>query len=176
MSFRKLRFEFLLSHVTIRAVIYETCNAIWEVMAPIHFPPLTPERMRDLAMRNQGLWEFPNVWGAVDGKHIRLKAPPNSGSLFYNYKLYLSLVLQGIADADRRFVHVSVGALGRESDGGVFARSTIGRALNSGTLDVPRVALPNSDITCKLQLVGNTIVKPLRSPPREETGKKRILN
>jgi len=30
--------------------------------------------------------QFPNYNGDVDGKHVRIKTPTGSGSLFYNYK------------------------------------------------------------------------------------------
>ena len=31
-------------------------------------------------------WGFPLCLGAIDGKHLIVQCPPNSGGAFYNYK------------------------------------------------------------------------------------------
>jgi len=59
---------------------------------------------------------FPNCLGAIDGKHIRCKNPSNSGSLFFNYKKYFSVVLMAVADANLQFISIDVGSYGREED------------------------------------------------------------
>lgn len=81
---------------------------------------------------------------------ILLQAPPNSGSIYYNYKKTHSINLLGISDARYCFTVVDVGAKGRQSDGGVFRNSKIGKRfksnsfklLNSRQIEIGGPALP----------------------------------
>lgn len=66
--------------------------------------------------------------GALDGKHLLVKASVNCG-YYFNYKNNFSIVLLALVEADCRFLYVVVGRNGRVSDGGVFRDSTISRAL-----------------------------------------------
>ena len=52
----------------------------------------------------------------MDGKHIRIKKPTHSGSLYHNYKGFFSIVLFAVVDADYKYMYTDVGGLGHQSD------------------------------------------------------------
>ncbi|GFW62511.1 DDE Tnp4 domain-containing protein [Trichonephila clavipes] len=101
-------------------------------------------------------WNFPNCIGAIDGKHVRIKAPKNSGSLFYNYKDYHSMVMLAVVDADCKFTAVDVGFYGREGDAGIFLKSEIGQRIKNNTFNVPPPkALTGTDTFVPHVIVGD---------------------
>ena len=73
----------------------------------------------------------------MDGKHVLIRPPPNSGSYYYNYKHSFSIVLLAVVDANYKFVYVDVGCNGRVSDGGVFRNSNLFAALEGNSLNIP---------------------------------------
>lgn len=80
---------------------------------------------------------FPHCLGAVDGKHIRLKKPLNSGSLYFNYKDFFSIILLAIVDSDYRFVYVSVGSYGKECDSSIFKETKFWKMMLDDSLQIP---------------------------------------
>jgi hypothetical protein len=75
--------------------------------------------------------------GALDGKHVVLQCPYNGGSSYFNYKHDFSTVLFSLVDENYLFRHVNIGKPSRMSDGGVFLRTTLYKALENGKLNVP---------------------------------------
>ena len=69
------------------------------------------------------VWNLPHACGALDGMHIRIKKPADSGSLFCNYKKFFSMVMMAIVDADYKFIWVIVGSYGSSFDGQIFNNS-----------------------------------------------------
>ncbi|KDR10927.1 hypothetical protein L798_14449, partial [Zootermopsis nevadensis] len=69
---------------------------------------------------------------------VAITPPPGAGSFFFNYKNFHSQVLFGVANANYELLYFSFGSNGRVSDGGVFQSTDFYRALESGSLNVPK--------------------------------------
>ncbi|XP_072159792.1 uncharacterized protein [Bemisia tabaci] len=141
---------------TVRGIVFETSKLIWETLKDTWMPKPTEETWLRNAERFWTLWNYPNCIGAIDGKHVVFEKPRKSGSLFFNYKKEFSIVLLALVDADYRFITVDVGSYGRNSDGGIFRSSSLGKSLANGTLNIPPPkALPYSEVTVPMVIVGD---------------------
>lgn len=141
---------------TVSGIIRETCKAIWNQLQPLYMKPPELDDFQVIAKEFQDLWQFPNCIGAVDGKHCEIQCPPNSGSDFFNFHEFFSIVLLAVVDARYRFIYIDVGAKGKENDSTVFSRSGFGKALNHGRLPIPLPkALPYSDTEVPHVFVGD---------------------
>jgi hypothetical protein len=71
-------------------------------------PAITQNSLKEIAEEYGNQWQYPNCVGSLDGKHVRLKCPSNTGSQYFIYKGYFSMVLLGMCDANYRFTTISV--------------------------------------------------------------------
>jgi hypothetical protein len=99
--------------------------------------PCTEDQWLAIAHQFSTRWNFDHCIGALDGKHIVIRPPPNTGSEFYNYKHTFSVVLLALVDADYRFIYVDIGTNGRISDGGVYEKSALSTVLDTNSVCLP---------------------------------------
>ncbi|XP_050338627.1 uncharacterized protein LOC126765062 [Bactrocera neohumeralis] len=118
-------YGFRIGASTTSNIIRETCELIWKKLQFV-FPAPSEEVWANVADDFFLKWGFPNCLGAIDGKHVVVQAFPNHNSLTYNYKHTHSIILMAVADANYKFIMVDIGALGHNSDGGVFKSCRFG--------------------------------------------------
>uniref|UniRef100_A0A8C6WH76 DDE Tnp4 domain-containing protein n=1 Tax=Neogobius melanostomus TaxID=47308 RepID=A0A8C6WH76_9GOBI len=122
-SLLSLSFAYRLGHATVQNSVHMVFAAIAKIMLPEFLPKPTEDTWREISLDFWERWNFPNCLG--------------SGSLFFNYKKTFSVVLMALVDAQYRFRVIQVGDYGRTSDGGIYARSALGRGMEQQTLQVP---------------------------------------
>ena len=98
--------------------------------------PSNAEQWKMMAAEFHTCWNLPNCIGAIDGKHIQIKAP-NQGSEYYNYLGYQSIILLALVDANYCITYFDIGTNGRAGDASVFRESTLYRGLEKNELGVP---------------------------------------
>lgn len=136
-SFADLHHSYKLGATTVKEIVTTVCSAIWNVLKNECLPQPSKESWFRIANEFKIRTNFPNCIGAVDGKHVRVVNPPNSGSLYYNYKNYFSIVLMAVTDADYKFVYVDVGSYGKCGDSTVFQQSSLYQKILTETIDLP---------------------------------------
>lgn len=144
--------------------------------------PETENEWLKIANEFERKWQFNHCVGAIDGKHILIEKPPDSGSIYYNYKGTFSIVLLGIVNANYEFIYVNAGTNGSISDGGVFNHTSFHEKLLSKQLHLPGPSiLPSSDVVAPYCLVADSafamhenLLKPY--PQKNLTHDKRIYN
>ena len=141
-SFSSLQYQFRISAASLSIIVPEVCQAVFQVLKDDYFKcPSAPEQWLKIAQLFHDRWQLPHCVGAADGKHVRILHPRNSGSEFYNYKGFFSVVLLAVVDADYKFIFADVGCQGRISDGGILRNSLFWKALVNGSLGLPQPKL-----------------------------------
>ena len=94
-------------------IVPQVCKAILKEFQQEYLICLTdPEDWNKIEERLSPPPPPPHAVGAPDGKHIAIEKPKKSGSEYFNYKGYFSIVLLALVDAEYKFLWVSIGASG----------------------------------------------------------------
>ena len=137
---RTIAASYRISPSSITRILSETCNALWVSLLNLKFidPPSTEAQWREIAAEFESKWNFLHALGAIDGKHVVMQAPHNSGSEYFNYKKTHSIVLLAVCNAKYEFLLVDIGDSGRQSDGSVYNNSHLGHAIEHNLLNIPQ--------------------------------------
>ena len=132
------KYQWRVGRTTICKFVPQVCKAILkEFQHEYLMCPTDPEDWKKIEERFRNRWNVPHAVGALDGNHIAIKKPKKSGSEYFNYKGYFSLVLLALVDADYKYLWVNMEASGSSSDAQIFNHSKLKKRIENGTLGLP---------------------------------------
>ena len=146
-TYAELGYNFRVGKETIQKFVPDVARAIvTEYAEEVISLPTTTEGWLEAARQFESRWNLPHCLGAYDGKHIRLQKPNKSGSQYYNYKQFFSVVLMALVDSKYQFLWIDVGGVGHQSDAQIYNNSELKECIEAGTLGIPQAApLPHDD-------------------------------
>lgn len=158
-SMSSISFAYRCGFATVSVIIQETLSVIVHVLHRLVVcEPRSQNDWRDVADGFLRRWNLPNCLGAIDGRHMVIKAPQASGSKYFNYEKTHSIVLLAVADSDYTFITADVGAEGSHSDSAILNQSKFWQRVKTNTLHIPpRCLLPGSNIEMPYFFAGDGI-------------------
>ena len=184
-SYQSMHFSWFMGDNTIGNIVRQVSEAIIAEYAEEKLNcPVTREGWMAIADKFSSRWNFHHCLGALDGKHVSIKQPPNSGSLYHNYKKFFSIVLMALVDADYRFMWIDVGTPGSHSDAQIWNDCELQELIKEDQLEVPEEEpLPGGDVPVPYAIVGDDafalrsyLIKPYGRTRRVLTHAERIFN
>ena len=87
----------------------EVCDAIIKALVGefMHFSS-NEEDWSKIAKEHEEMWQLTHRIDVIDGKNISLFNPVKSGSTYFNYKGFFSIVLLALLDADYKFTYLDI--------------------------------------------------------------------
>jgi len=113
-SYGSLAFQFRIHHSWISVIVRQTLIAICERLQKVAILEPNEETLKQTADGYYRRWHFPHCCGSIDGKHIRMICPGNSGSRYFNYRDFYSIVTLALVDHNYKFLVVDVGSYGTD--------------------------------------------------------------
>lgn len=146
-SYKSLSYNWYIGGSSCSNMIREVSEAIIaEFSEELLTPPLNPKKWKAVANTFATRWNFEHTLGALDGKHIRIKKPNGSGSKYYNYKGFCSIIMMALVDGDYNFQWIDVGTPGSASDAQIWNSIDLLEYIEANKMGIPAPEpLPQGD-------------------------------
>ena len=144
-SYASLQYDFRVARNTISLLLREVCDAlVMELKNEVITCPVDRDAWGPITEEFMMRWNVPHACGALDGKHIAIRKPPKTGTMYHNYKGFHSIILMALVDADYKFLWIDVGGYGSQSDAQIYNQSELKECLEDGSIGFPPPSpLPN---------------------------------
>ena len=92
-TYTSLQYRLRIIKGTSSLIIPKVCKALSFVLCDVISCPNTADEWLEMSDCFQCRWQLPNCLGAIDGKHVRVRHPPESGLDYFNYCIKVPLAL-----------------------------------------------------------------------------------
>ena len=137
-SQQSLSLSYRVGKATVSKIVSETALATYNSLRdPFIKVPSSKEEWLNISVGFEKCWNFPYYIGSIDGKHIRVECPKMTGTYYFNYKGFYSVVLQAIWGSNYCFTLFYLGQYGSKNDCGVLANSKMKKMTEEKRLCIP---------------------------------------
>ena len=112
-----------ISRTSVANIIRDVTRCLVRVCRQCVIMPTDQNALQEIMQNFHTYANFPNVVGAVDGTHIRIKAPSTDEHLYVNRKNYHSINVQGVCDSNMKFLNIVAKWPGATHDAFIWANS-----------------------------------------------------
>ncbi|XP_036067194.1 protein ALP1-like, partial [Oryzias melastigma] len=144
-EYRVVAETFGVSKTTVHRCVYGVCEAICHKLMKKFITLPKEEEAQQIAQRNYESHGLPQIYGAIDGSHIPIRAPRDGYRDYVNRKGWASIVLQAVVDDRLMIRDISVGSPGSAHDAAVLATSSLFRHPEKhpkASMDIEGVQVP----------------------------------
>ena len=124
-EYRTISNLFGVGRSTVCTIVQSVSKAIVNVLLPKFINLPSRGEIHDIMLDFEEFSGFPQAVGAIDGCHIRIKAPLKDAEDYINRKDYHSIILQGFVDSKYIFRDIFAGWTGKTHDARIFKNSPL---------------------------------------------------
>ena len=154
-EYRTVAHLFGVAHCTVCKIVHETCDAIVTSLLSVYVKFPRGDQLDSVVDGFRTKWGVSQCVGAIDGCHIPIAAPVLNHTDYYNRKGWYLMILQGVVDANYRFLDICVGWPGSVHDARVFAHSPLYKKITEEEL-LPNKKLNINGTEVPLYLIGDS--------------------